>query len=127
MPVSDLARGDALKAVTHLVESPGPSLVVTPNTDHFIRFQRDALFRALYRRASLFVVDGAPILWMTRLLGFRSAERFPGVDLFQALLALDDRPQLRIFVIGSRTETCSRAAQIIHEQYRRATVVGHAS
>ena len=42
-------------------------MVVTPNVDHFLRWQEDETFRKLYAQADYQLIDGAPILWLARL------------------------------------------------------------
>lgn len=60
--------------------------VVTPNVDHYVRWRKDARFRNVYGRADLVVMDGAPLVALTRLLDPGcGAERVTGVDLFEEL------------------------------------------
>lgn len=57
-------------------------LVVTPNTDHFLRYQTSARFRALYALADLVTVDGSPLGLLARVQGAPRPPRVTGADLF---------------------------------------------
>jgi len=60
--------------------------VVTPNVDHYVRWRKDPEFRCVYERADLAVLDGAPLVALTRRLNAGCAvERVTGVDLFDEL------------------------------------------
>lgn len=77
-----------------------PNLVVTPNVDHFLRWQSVSSFRDVYARASLRVLDGAPLVLMARLFGYRSARRVTGVDLFFEVCEAAARLGLPVAIIG---------------------------
>lgn len=81
-----------------MVDRPGPmgpSVVVTPNVDHIVRYSRDPQTAAVARGASLVLPDGAPIVWASRALRRPVRRRLTGSDLFPILwrrLAAEDRP-----------------------------------
>ena len=60
--------------------------VVTPNVDHAVLFQDHAELRAAYSDASLVLADGAPLVFVSRLLGRRLPERVAGSDLVPRLV-----------------------------------------
>src|SRR5262245_39172465 len=75
--------------------------VVTPNVDHVVMLQHHEGLQAAYHDAGLVLVDGAPVLWSSRLLqpaGKRLPERVAGSDLVPALFdaARSDKP-LRVY------------------------------
>src|SRR5438552_18541816 len=59
--------------------------VVTPNVDHVVMLQHNAALKAAYSDAGMVLVDGAPVLWSSRLLRCGLPERFAGSDLVPAL------------------------------------------
>lgn len=91
---------EAVQFVRYSAQSGSAHLVVTPNVDHFTRFQRDPGFRKLYELASLVLLDGVPLVWAARLQGDRVATRVTGVDLLHQLLTDFDRRETPFFVIG---------------------------
>ncbi len=59
--------------------------VVTPNTDHIVRYDRFPAERRVAERSWMLLPDGAPIIWTSRLVGRPLARRLPGSDLFNLL------------------------------------------
>jgi len=99
--------------------------VVTPNVDHVVMLQEHAGLKAAYRDAGLVLVDGAPVLWSSRLLHRPVPERVAGSDLVPALFsAANDRQPLRIFLLGAGPGVADRAMENIERRWPAVEVVG---
>jgi N-acetylglucosaminyldiphosphoundecaprenol N-acetyl-beta-D-mannosaminyltransferase len=102
--------------------------VVTPNVDHVVMFQSRNELRQAYAEASLVLADGAPVVWVSRLLRRALPERVAGSDLVPALFdqvsAVKDRKALRVFLLGAAPGVGNRAAKAIHARWSNAEVVG---
>ena len=83
-----VTRLEAVRRLGTWIQKPSDycHYVVTPNVDHSIIFQQDGRMRQSYREASLVVVDGIPLVWLSRLVRKRLPERVNGYDLTVALL-----------------------------------------
>jgi N-acetylglucosaminyldiphosphoundecaprenol N-acetyl-beta-D-mannosaminyltransferase len=73
--------------------------VSTPNLDFAVAARRDAAFRDSVLRSDLSLADGAPLVWMARLLGLPIRERVAGASVFDALRAHRGEP-LKVFFFG---------------------------
>lgn len=89
-----------------------PTLIVTPNTDHFIRWQKNprALFRSAYDRANFRTIDGSPLVLMARLAGAPHAVRVTGVDLLGALASAGATRNAKLSIVGGSAEAAHAAA-----------------
>jgi N-acetylglucosaminyldiphosphoundecaprenol N-acetyl-beta-D-mannosaminyltransferase len=102
--------------------------VVTPNVDHVVMLEHHAGLQAAYHDAGLVLVDGAPVLWSSRLLmpaGEKLPERVAGSDLVPALLeaAHPDKP-LRVYLLGAAPGVADRAAANIRSRWPAIEIVG---
>lgn len=100
----------------------GCRMVVTPNVDHAVQFQQREGLRTAYGSAALMLVDGAPIVWASRLLGRPLPERVAGSDLVPALF--DAARPLRIFLLGAAPGVAARAAARVAAAWPHVSVVG---
>lgn len=125
MPVDLGTPADHVAALAGMLDTTRPALVVTPNADHFMRWQRNDEFRALYERADRSIIDGAPLAWMGKLLGLPAAHRLAGVDAFLELCEFQDRSPLRVHVVGSDPDTCRAAAREMTRRFERCEIVGY--
>lgn len=99
--------------------------VVTPNVDHVVMLQEHAGLQAAYRDAGLVLVDGAPVLWSSRLLRRPVPERVAGSDLVPALFnATSALRPLRVFLLGAAPGVAERAATNIHTRWPAVVVAG---
>ena len=125
--VHRLTMNEAVEACIHLLSQERAALVVTPNTDHLVRWLRDAQFREAYASAELIVADGTPLVWLSRLQGpeCRLPERVTGVDLVWQLCR-EVAGSARLFVLGSDEQSAEMACRRLHQEFGLETV-GHMS
>ena len=100
--------------------------IVTPNVDHVVKVQTDVGLQAAYKKASLIVTDGKPVVWAANLLGVTIPGTVPGSDLVPAIF--DDRQAqqmpLTVFLLGAMPGVANRAREVIHTQWPMVKVVG---
>jgi N-acetylglucosaminyldiphosphoundecaprenol N-acetyl-beta-D-mannosaminyltransferase len=98
------------KQVTSQAAKGENLMVVTPNVDHFLRWQKNAEFRKLYEMADYRLIDGMPILLLARLLSKGVSERITGVDFSIRVVSEAHALQLPIALIGG-SENASQLAR----------------
>jgi N-acetylglucosaminyldiphosphoundecaprenol N-acetyl-beta-D-mannosaminyltransferase len=92
-------------------------MVVTPNVDHFLRWQKDVGFKKLYDMADYRLIDGMPILWLARLLSNFPSERITGVDLSLRVIAEAHKLQIPVALIGGSERASLLAKNNLLESY----------
>jgi N-acetylglucosaminyldiphosphoundecaprenol N-acetyl-beta-D-mannosaminyltransferase len=124
--IDKISFDEAVESIVHHALSPGaaPRYVVTPNAQHILLRQRDALFREIYKNAFLIVPDGVALLWAARFLGTPLCGRVNGTDLFERLCEVAVEAKLRIFLHGGRPGAADTAAQILQARYSGLDIVG---
>ena len=80
--------------------------LVTPNTNFLRLMRQDADFRDAVLANDLSLIDGTPLVWLARMLGFAVPERVCGSDLCAALMA-DTDERFSAFFFGA-TEDIGR-------------------
>lgn len=91
--------------------------VVTPNVDHVVNVNKSQMFRNIYSSAELTLVDGAPIVFASKLLGKPLKERVSGADITPEIFRLAQEKQYRVFIFGSLEGVPEMAIKVLHEQY----------
>ncbi len=124
--VDPLSLDQAVQKVATWMQAPGPCrYVVTPNLDHAVLLRQSDPLRQAYRKASLVIPDGMPMVWASRVNGGTVKERVAGSDLVPALLERRWSPEpLRIFLLGAAPGVAARAATEIHRRFPSSRVVG---
>jgi N-acetylglucosaminyldiphosphoundecaprenol N-acetyl-beta-D-mannosaminyltransferase len=98
--------------------------VSTVNLDFLVRAQRDPRVRAIFGRSDLNVADGAPVVWLSRLLGAPVPGRVAGADLVPALLQEAARLGTRVFLLGGEGGVAAAAAERAREMYPDLVIAG---
>lgn len=119
-PIFEGTKHDFDDAVLGLVGSEAVHLVVTPNVDQVLLLQEDSEWARVFSWASLRVIDGVPLLWLSRLIGAKSAHKHSGSDLVPQLSALADRNGLRVAIVGGRPEVLQEAVARLRREFQGA-------
>jgi N-acetylglucosaminyldiphosphoundecaprenol N-acetyl-beta-D-mannosaminyltransferase len=125
--IDPLRMDEAVAQIKAWIADPADRchFVVTPNVDHVVMLEHHAALQAAYRDAGMVLVDGAPVLWSSRLLRCGLPERVAGSDLVPALFAAatTDQP-LRAYLLGAALGVADRAATNIRARWPAIEVVG---
>jgi N-acetylglucosaminyldiphosphoundecaprenol N-acetyl-beta-D-mannosaminyltransferase len=123
--IDPLRMDQAVAQILAWVADPAPRChyVVTPNVDHVVMLQHHAGLRAAYADAGMVLVDGAPVLWSSRLLNHPLPERVAGSDLVPTLFGAV-RESLRVYLLGAGPGVAERAAANIGKRWPAVEVVG---
>jgi N-acetylglucosaminyldiphosphoundecaprenol N-acetyl-beta-D-mannosaminyltransferase len=100
LSVESWDRTQVTSDLIRLVSSKRSIMVVTPNVDHFLRWQKDNSFRELYALADYRLIDGMPILWLSKLLSAKKSERITGVDLTNSVLVEANNRKFPLAIVG---------------------------
>ncbi len=106
-------------------DNSGCKYVVTPNVDHAVLFQENALLREAYEGADMVLADGHPIVWTSMLSGKRLPERVAGSELVPQLFdSFNRNGTLRVFLLGAAEGVGARAAENMKSQWPNVETVG---
>lgn len=111
LSVDRITLDTAVERITHWACDPAARarIIVTPNLDHIVRLASDAGLRSLYRRASLVLADGMPLVWVSRMKGDPLPERVTGSDLVVPVCREAARAGLTVAMLGPCERTLDRA------------------
>ncbi|MFO0590947.1 MAG: WecB/TagA/CpsF family glycosyltransferase [Polyangiaceae bacterium] len=124
LTIDDVTFAEALSAIESLVRAGEGGTVLTPNIDHVVLAQHDPALRAAYEAASLSLVDGTPLLWISRLLGPKLREKVSGSDLVVPLLRLAEQRGFRVYFFGGAPGVAERAADVLRRDMPSLRIVG---
>ncbi len=98
--------------------------VSTINLDFVVSAQSDPEVRRIFQRSDLNLADGAPVVWLGRLLGAEMRGRVAGADLVPALLGEAAKAGARVFLLGGEGGVAAVAGARLHELYPGLVVAG---
>lgn len=98
--------------------------VLTVNLDFLVRAQSDPGLMRIFRRTDLNLADGAPVVWLARMLGVEMHGRVAGADLVPALIRELAHSGARLFLLGGEDGVAAAAGARLGELYPGIVVAG---
>ncbi len=125
VPFADLRMKEVVNLIIRRHTQGNGGWVVTPNIDILRRLMTDSSFRTLVSSEStLFTADGAPIIWLSHLLGTPLPERVAGSDLFVELVSEAALNGKSVYLLGGTPGVAEVAARILQEKFPALCVAG---
>jgi exopolysaccharide biosynthesis WecB/TagA/CpsF family protein len=118
------SRKDAVARIRGAMGSKGVFQIATINLDFLVRAQVDPEVREIFRRSSLNVADGAPVVWLGRLLDRRMRERVAGADLVPDVCEVAAALGASVFLLGGEDGAASAAAMTLKRRYPELRIAG---
>lgn len=113
----------AVDEIVRLAKGKIGGYVVTPNVDHVVLADtRDDLV-ACYADATLSLVDGMPLVWLSHALREPFPAKISGSDLAEPLLARAAQEGLRVTFLGAAPGVGQRAKEAMEAKYPGLQVV----
>jgi N-acetylglucosaminyldiphosphoundecaprenol N-acetyl-beta-D-mannosaminyltransferase len=112
-----LTFDQAVDAIDDLVAAGDGGTIFTPNVDHIVQVEHNAVFRAAYDEVSLSVVDGQLLLWASYALGTPLPEKVSGSDLMLPLARRAAARKWRVYLLGGGPGVADLAASELKKQF----------
>lgn len=122
--VDNVTMSQAVTFIMQMAEKGKGCYVVTPNVDHIVRLEKDEHFRKIYSEANLILIDGQPLIWISRLLSAPIREKVSGSDLFPLVCEKAAEKGIKIFLLGAAEGVSDKAAENLRKKYPNIQIVG---
>jgi N-acetylglucosaminyldiphosphoundecaprenol N-acetyl-beta-D-mannosaminyltransferase len=117
MPIDAINLPTVVKKIEAAATNRAVLLISTPNLNFLVSSLSDSEFRESLLNSDLCSPDGAPIVWIARLLGLPIKERVPGADLLDWLQASEKRTRrLKVFLFGGAKGVAEAAAKKLNAE-----------
>lgn len=124
VPIDPVDMTAALSRLREVMTGGRLFQVSTINLDFMVRAQSDPEVRRIFQRSDLNLADGAPVVWLGRLLGAAVPERVAGADLVPALMTEAAKVGARVFFLGGEGGVAEQAARKMQELNPDMVVAG---
>lgn len=86
--------------------------------------QSDSRLRQIFNEAGLSTPDGMPMVWVSRMQGYKQVSRVYGPDLMLAVCERSLQTGWRHFLFGSTAEVLKRLTERLYKLYPGLNIVG---
>ncbi len=122
--VSTINMEMALDTIFDWVSNGEPHYVCVSNVHTIMESQRDQTLKRIHNCAGVVTPDGMPLVWLSRLMGFRHVERVYGPDLLLAVCERSTKPGYRHFFYGGAPGVAEKLAVRLQSRFPGLQVAG---
>ena len=122
--VNNVSMGETLDEISRLIDSKQKSYVVAINVDVVMKIEKDNYLKKISDEADLTLVDGKPLVWISKWHKRPVKGKISGSDLIPELCRVAAIKRYSIFIIGGKTGVAEKAKMNICEKYKGINVVG---
>lgn len=108
----------------HIVDRK-PLLLGIVNVAKIVNMRKDRALRDSISQANLILADGAPLVWLSRMLRNPLPERVAGIDIMFELLREANNKQYRIYLLGAKPKVLREAVAAIENKYSGIQIAGY--
>jgi len=124
VPIDKVDMQAAVSRVADAMGSGRLFQVSTVNLDFVVRAQTDPDIRRIFQRCDLNIADGAPVVWLSRILGANLPERVAGADFVPAVIGLAAATGARVFLLGGEGGVVDSASACLQQRFPGLVVAG---
>lgn len=124
VPIDRVDMAGALDRIGRALDGGERLQVATVNLDFLVRAQRHPELRAVLARSELNVADGAPVVWVSRLVGRPVPTRVAGADLVPLVVEAAAGRGAPVFLLGGEGEAAADAARRLLRDHPDLVVAG---
>lgn len=122
--VSNVTMDEAVRGVETLLASGKKSYVVAINVDVVTKIEKDPYLKEITDKADMVLVDGTPLVWISRWHKRPVKEKVSGSDLVPQLCAVAAQKGYTLFILGGKDGVAAQAREKLTETYPGIRVVG---
>ncbi len=124
VPVSIVNLSSAVEAILSWCAAGRSAYICIRDVHGIMRAQNDLALREIHNQAGLVTPDGMPLVWVTRLRGYKGGGRVAGSDLVESLCEVSPAAGLRHYFYGAKPGVAERMATALQVRYPGLSVVG---
>lgn len=122
--VNNINMDEALHEIDRLIEGGKKNYIVAINVDVVMKIEEDVYLKKITDNADMVLVDGKPLIWISKLHKTPVKAKISGSDLVPLLCERAANKGYSIFIIGGKEGIAEKAASRLKNQYSDIKIVG---
>lgn len=115
---------ETIAAIEKMIADNKKSYVVAINVDVVMKIENDPYLKQVVDNADMVLVDGKPLVWISKLYGKPLKAKISGSDLVPLLCDVAAKKGYSIFIIGGKDGIAEQAKRKLEEKLPGIQIVG---
>lgn len=122
--INNVTMPETIAAIEQMIEADKKSYVVAINVDVVMKIEEDSYLKKVVDNADMVLVDGKPLVWISKLHGKPLKAKISGSDLVPLLCEVAAEKGYKIFIIGGKKGIAEQAKEKLERKLPKIEIVG---
>lgn len=122
--VNNVSMTETIQNIESLIVEKTKSFVVAINVDVVMKIESDKYLKSIVDSADMVLVDGKPLVWISKIHKRPVKAKISGSDLVPELCSVAAHKGYTMFVLGGKDGVAENAKKRLEEQYPEIKIVG---
>ena len=122
--VNNVTMNETVLEIEKLVLNRKKSYIVAVNVDVVVKIENDQKLKKVTDEADMVLIDGKPLIWISKWYKRPIKEKVSGSDLIPVLCSYAAKKGYSIFIIGGKDGVAEKAKQNLKMEFDGINVVG---
>lgn len=125
--VNNVSMNEALVDIESLIASGKKSYLVAVNVDVITKIENDSYLRKITNNADMVLVDGKPLIWISKFHKRPIKEKISGSDLVPKLCEVAAQKGYTIYILGGKEGVAEKAKENLEAELPGIQIAGTSS
>ena len=122
--VNNVSMQETTDAIEALIHADKKSYVVAVNVDVILKIEQDTLLKELTDKADMVLVDGKPLIWISKIHKKPIKAKISGSDLVPRLCEISAKKGYTMFILGGMDGIAEKAKKRLEKKLPGIKIVG---
>lgn len=122
--INNMTMSETITEIEKMIASDKKSYVVAINVDVVMKIENDPYLKKIVDNADMVLVDGKPLVWISKMHGKPLKAKISGSDLVPHLCKKAAQKKYSIFIIGGKDGIANQAKKRLEETFPDIQIVG---
>lgn len=122
--INNVTMDETIENIEYIIQNKKKSYIVPINVDVLMKIENDEKLKRIIDEADMVLVDGKPLIWISKIKKNQIKEKVSGSDLVPKLCEISNKNGYSIFIIGGKEGVAKAAKQKLEEKYSNINIVG---
>lgn len=122
--VNNVTMDETIENIEALIAEKKKSYIVAINVDVVMKIEHDKCLKEATDNADMVLVDGKPLIWISKYHKCPVKAKVSGSDLVPALCKVAAQKGYKMFILGGKDGIADQAKEKLEKQYPTIKIVG---
>lgn len=122
--INNVTMTETINEIENMIASDRKAYIVAINVDVVIKIENDAYLKKIVDSADMVLVDGKPLVWISKMYGRPLKAKISGSDLVPLLCEVAAKKKYTIFIIGGKEGIAEQAKKRLEQKLPDIQIIG---